>query len=502
MDTAAPPVASARLGIRGLQVYHLSDQLSGGLLLGMLIISPWWFGTTQPHAISVMNWAGAGLWGLLILKRSFRWCTGYVPPRWDNQLPRTACRVIRALGLVTALVLSYMLLSALNPRATYDYTTATFHYRECRLWLPHSYHPQATWQVLTNYTALAGVFWALRDWLAGRTPAEARARRQQGAVAAGGAGDFLPTRLRLLLWVLCLNGGLLAAQGIAQRLSGEGKLLWLIEPRINKDALSQFGPFAYRANAAQYFNLLWPVALGFWWTRQRRTPGEWRHHSLLLAATLLAAAPFISTARGGAMVAGSMLVAAALWFALIGWMFPGSASPAPSQRRTRLAFGLFFIAVGLLIQQIGWDDLSQRMNQINEGLDNREQIYAAARRMARDYRWWGTGPGSLNALYALYRGDPTDYWPAQLHNDWLEFRITFGRVGFALILTAMGLVLARGCVAGGLFIGRRLTGMLWLALLGTLVQARFDFPFLIYSILMLTLAYGAILSLLGGRSAS
>ena len=33
--------------------------------------------------------------------------------------------------------------------------------------------------------------------------------------------------------------------------------------------ITQFGPYAYRANASQYFNLLWPVCLGFWWTLNR-----------------------------------------------------------------------------------------------------------------------------------------------------------------------------------------------------------------------------------------
>ena len=44
---------------------------------------------------------------------------------------------------------------------------------------------------------------------------------------------------------------------------------WLVEPDIHKTAETQLGPFAYRSNGAQYFNLLWPVCLGFWWTLHR-----------------------------------------------------------------------------------------------------------------------------------------------------------------------------------------------------------------------------------------
>ena len=40
---------------------------------------------------------------------------------------------------------------------------------------------------------------------------------------------------------------------------------WLREPLWNKSADAQFGPYAYRSNAAQYFNLVWPVALALGW---------------------------------------------------------------------------------------------------------------------------------------------------------------------------------------------------------------------------------------------
>ena len=71
--------------------------------------------------------------------------------------------------------------------------------------------------------------------------------------------------MRRLFWVLTVNGVVLAVEGLMQRAEGGNKLLWLIVPRYEQDAEAQFGPYAYRANAAQYFNLLWPAVLGFWW---------------------------------------------------------------------------------------------------------------------------------------------------------------------------------------------------------------------------------------------
>jgi hypothetical protein len=49
--------------------------------------------------------------------------------------------------------------------------------------------------------------------------------------------------------LLAINGALLGVEGIVQRLEGSGKLLFLIQPQVNRSE-TQFGPYAYRANAA------------------------------------------------------------------------------------------------------------------------------------------------------------------------------------------------------------------------------------------------------------
>jgi len=90
-------------------------------------------------------------------------------------------------------------------------------------------------------------------------------------------------------------------------------LLFLVIPRVNPLAIDQFGPFAYRGSAASYFNLLWPVVVGFWWmlhqTRGRRRIG---HHWVLVCAGIMAACPLISSSRGGALVSAAILMLAAI----------------------------------------------------------------------------------------------------------------------------------------------------------------------------------------------
>jgi hypothetical protein len=132
------------------------------------------------------------------------------------------------------------------------------------------------------------------------------------------------------------------------------------------------------------------------------------------------------------------------------------------------------------------------MEQIGEGYSIREQMYVDARPMAADYPAFGTGPGTFGTVFQLYRISNETYWPEQLHNDWLETRITFGWTGLLLALAALGCV-----AAAGFFAPRRFAVMAGLALAGCLIHARFDFPLQIHSILFLFLLIAAMLTALG-----
>lgn len=138
------------------------------------------------------------------------------------------------------------------------------------------------------------------------------------------------------------------------------------------------------------------------------------------------------------------------------------------------------------------------MVDLDEGLAGREALYAAARPMAADYPWFGTGPGTFETVSQLYPR-PDAYWRPQLHNDWLETRITFGRIGSALLLLAFAIVLLRWFAPGGIHGGRRFVLLTWLALAGCFIHARFDFPFQVHSILFLVVVIGAMLFVLSRR---
>jgi hypothetical protein len=546
-DTIPPPGnpqttrADSRDGTRSLsgprfalraadvQLYRICDDLSGMLIFPMLVFGPWAFGTTQHWSIWTMNIAGYALGVLLLVKLFIRGPKGYTALRWENVSIHSATKtrhrhplarwLTRCLAGLTLAVLAFCLVSAWNARATYNPDTRLFEYQEyhrfcrCFAWLPHSLDGHRTWIAFWTYLGLAGSFWGIRDWLLGMTPREERAVRGAGENDSNLPSRLLPGRLRQLLWVLCLNGTLLGLECIVQRASGSSKLLFLVQPLVNPEGETQFGPYAYRGNAADYFNLLWPVCLGFWWTLQRAGGQRFHlHHGLLFCAAIMAACPIISTSRGGALVASGLLILAVVFLTLMNFSAsarrPGDRRmhpPAPSAmawqgRGTTAMLGLFVILVLVLGWRFGWSSLAPRLEKLGEGFQGRAALYDAAKPMAANYPLFGTGPGTFGTVFQLYLISPSTYWPERLHNDWLETRITFGWVGTALLLAALACAGLRWFVPGGIRGGRRLVVLIWLALAGCLIEARFDFPFQIHSILFLFLALCAVLFSLSRRS--
>jgi hypothetical protein len=519
------------------KAYRVCDGLTAGLILFMAVFTPWAFGTTQPWSIWTMNVCGFVLGGVLITKWLIRWQTGYVPPRWgqDSQpqeselfltKPAKRDRFTLALAVLTLAVLGYILVGAINARATFVEWQRRFDYHDCINWLPHSYDSSSSWASLWMYSSLACFFWAAHDWLLGKGGSGRRKHRhshhRHSAAAASSdtadpelhapktwtAGDpaaeeeathrqsrfDVPFRLRLLLWVLCINGSLLALEAILQRLSGTNKLLWLVVPQFDNTPELQFGPYAYRANAASYFNLLWPVCLGFWLALRQAARGTARTGSrigagsylvLLPGAVLMAACPIISTTRGGAIIAVASIL---IMMGLLLW----------STRKESFVFragaSSLFLVIVAFSAVLGFKQLAVRFKTVfTDQLSNRTVIYENAVKMTHDFRVFGTGAGTFGSLYQLYRAAPDQEWAAYVHDDWLETRITFGWIGFSMILLMLALVLARWFFGPGIGLGAEFIATLWVAIAGCLLHAKFDFPFQVYSILFLFLLLSAIL---------
>ena len=444
----APHDSAGRLG-------SITDLVTAGLVYAMIVFSPWAFGTTQLWSVQWMNAGGYALGALLLIKCIAR-----------RQLITSSAQSVRrvsfALLLIIGLILAYVFVAAVNAEFTYVAHEFRRDPRPYIKWLPHSLDRLASWQVFRNWVALACVFWAVHDWLKS---------------AATPDGRHSTRRLRQLIAVLAINGALVALEGILQRSSGTPKLLWFQPTHDNPVASAQFGPYAYRANAAQLFNLIWPPSLALWWhlhfrpTNRRRSQ---RHHWLLPAVMLLVVASLFSLSRGGVAIALLQACACAC-FLLVAGRFSAAA---------RLQIGLVFLVAIGVGAYLGGDEIAKRIhdNSADPIGVGRTDSYRLAARMADDYPWFGVGPGAYDSVFQEYRNSPDDFWPGQLHNDWLEYLITLGRIGFGLVLAAGVVVAARWWFPGGLRLHWTFAAFIWIALAGCLMHARFDFPLQIYSI--------------------
>jgi O-antigen ligase len=496
---------------RSNATYWWLDRATEYLIYAILVFTPWAFGTTEDWSIQTINTFNYLLGGLLVVKWITRLVTGFHPERWDGAAALRGANsavILVPLAAFTVIMLGYTALAAWNARAEFLFQEQRFEYFNYRSWLPTTYDRSATWEAFRRYLAIACFFWALRDWLVTKTRREARPDTDLEGKAAigpeltetkGGYYSYDPTRfpirLKRLLWVICANGALLAMEGTLQRLSGSDELLWMVRPVFNQYSFQQFGPFNYRSNAAQYLNMIWPIAVAFWWAlnqQGRKKLGEGVEFVLMVFAALMAAAPVISSSRGGlaievAQMAG-VLVIFAYSFRRSGWW------------KTVLV-GTIFAVILISSAALSWQGLQYRLqeNSLNT-LSGRTVIYENSRRIAEDFPVWGTGPGSFGAVYQLYRSDPEQSWFAYAHDDYLQTIVTFGRVGFSAIMFMLVMVFAYWFVARGIPTSELFIAFVWMAAAGCLLHARFDFPLQIYSLQLMFMTLCAMLTVLARRS--
>jgi len=435
------------------------DGIIGILLLTSLAFAPWAFGSTQTRVMVALNISGTGLGILWLLKNL-----------WFPKPAESLSWNTKALFWTTLSILGYSLLMALNSQSAFDLTTAAFRPLPHLAWLPHSYDRNASWFVCWQNFALAGTFWATRDWLL--TGAK-NSHSNDSSLEA----ESLPRRSRQLIYFIVTNGFLLAMVGLLQRWHNTPKLLWLVQPKINTEAWMQFGPYAYRSNGLQYLELVWPLGLAAWslLTNARRNPPaaglypeRW---GLLVFALTMMICPFFWESR--LSLAVNLL---AILFTTIILL--------KSHREIKLKL---ILAGAVLIPilaglTLNWHCWSERFTRAGFQSVERWKLFKAGFEMLHDHWLSGSGPGSFIALYQLYRPDPGSEWQVYLHCDWLQTLVTYGLGGFILVLGAGVLVAISPWIRHPLVVPDRFVTLVALSLGTGLLNATLDFPFQIYSI--------------------
>ena len=163
--------------------------------------------------------------------------------------------------LLGGFLLAWHAVAALNASATWSSASTSL--------LPSAASAESSWLEFHKNLALWFTFNAAASWIPG-SPANDSTRRA-----------------RWLLGLLVLNAVALGGVCLAQRLAGVEKLLFTYDPPISGLVYS-WGPFYYRGNGAQYFNLLWPAALGL---TVLGSNSRFHSRSLAMAARICASLP-------------------------------------------------------------------------------------------------------------------------------------------------------------------------------------------------------------------
>ena len=458
----------------GRRWHRRLDTASGALLLFLLVFAPWGAGGTLQWSSWVMIVTGWTLGGLLVGKWLLVRFTGFEPVRWRREGGESRWPVW-AMGGLTVFLLLQVGISLWNARAEVSWSDSgvEFLYRDIVEWLPTTYDLAATRKAFFRYLAFAGVFWAMRDWL--RIKSRSERHREEDGRDQNDAGR-VPDRLRWLGWTLAVNAALMALVGILHRLDGANELLWMIPVRGAGNPII-FGSFPYRANAAQYLNLVWPLVLGIWWSlrveahRPTEKPSRAGGHAypmLLFCVALMVGGVVVAGSRGGVVVSIVELVFA---LGLLGRSMKGIAP--------RIALGVMFIgAVGSAVLLSG-AFLAKRFEKIlvDDTMSGRTSIFDTAHRIANDFLVWGSGAETFLTVNGLYRAGDRSIWHGYVHDDWLETRATLGIVGLccSIALLMLAPIVRQG--SGRVPIIPEVPWMLGLGFLGMLVHARFDFPF-------------------------
>lgn len=474
------------------------DTWTGYLIYLSIIFGPWALGTVHTPTIWTMNVIGYLLGILFLGKTIILFSTERQPVKTALKSLSSQSPTTRILMLATIGLLFYTLLHASNARSVFDQQGLRFDYFNSYIrWLPHSYNSPKTWHTFWQLLALSCIFWSVRSWLLTPEKSEQRKWFQKKPLQKA----RFPKKLQSILYLLVINAALIGFIGIIHKLDGSQKLLWVHKPVFLQKS-SYFGPFNYWGNAASYFNLVGTVCLFLLinikkariaakpWARIGSTP----HLLLYPILVILAISPLVTGSRSGPIV-----FAVAFCFIAI-YLFIKS-----SNRRKLILSGLpLLILIGFVAFHTGADLTLDRLfkqtfrhkayNANTPG--DRLDIYQSLWLMVRDCSPWGAGPGAFASIYQMYRkpalevaheiyqhgNDQPVSWAAWAHCDPLEFLITYGPVGTAIMSLGLAAVFMTPLSQREKLIQVKYIGLLYLSPLLFLANSLIDFPFQIYSL--------------------
>ena len=292
--------------------------------------------------------------------------------------------------------------------------------------------------------------------------------------------------LQLFVVTLAVNGLFVALLGIAQRVTGNGKIFWFYEspnPMF-------FSSFIYKNHGGAFLLMTLVITCGLtgWYYLRGIRRMEKSNPSGVLAfcATCIAVSILTSYARGATLVMLGFLFVVLAGFIVHQFVTPIEARRPVVVMALFMVFGLFVIS-GYTAVRGGkaWDKLEVGLSGKDRSLPSRQMVTKASLELLRDKWNTGIGAGSFRYVFPLYqfrypeivmtRDDtPTLFWE-HAHNDIVQFPIELGALGSGILV--LGFAYYAFALIKSYFWANPLSGCLVFGLIILLGYAWFDFPF-------------------------
>jgi len=222
---------------------------------------------------------------------------------------------------------------------------------------------------------------------------------------------------------ITVYGVALASFALLQGLSPNGKLFWLRTPRMGGWI---YGPYVSHNNYAGLMEMLVPIPLIFCLTRYAQ--GHMRT-VIAAGAALMAGTIFLSGSRGGMI----SFVAEMILFGIV--LIRMQKGP-----KVAAGVGVFAVVMIALLLWIGGVELTRRLGTI--GTETKQELAGGLRwtidkdgiRMFAHKPILGWGLGTFPVTYPQFRTFYTTFFINDAHNDYLQFLVETGAVGFAVVI--------------------------------------------------------------------
>ncbi len=281
-----------------------------------------------------------------------------------------------------------------------------------------------------------------------------------------------------VLRMLAIFGFGLALFAVTQKATWNGKLYWL---RELSHGGSPFGPFVNKNHFAGWMCMVAPLSFGIGFM-SRSTSKRIRY---MFFATVMAIATFFTLSRGGMI---SFLAGTTILALIMTWR--------ASFKKGLIPVLSFVIAFFLYLIYLGVSPIIERFAQAGVSSHERLSVWLASVAAIKGFPVFGTGLGTFQHIFAMYKPDGIDTFYQHAHNDYLEFLFEQGIAGILLLL--FFLIFAGKIIVNTRWKGReeRLKAAFVASLVSIAVFSLFDFNLHIPSnAILLSLVLGLAISL-------